>query len=106
MGHFEIKLKAIELFKILIKKNIHPDLIMLFGSTAKNKNTKYSDIDIAIISRDFKRNSIKQGAKINALLYKFFPKAEAVLISLDDYLDPNNTSPLIHEIKTTGIPLL
>lgn len=39
----------------LIKKGIHAEQILLYGSYARGNATKYSDIDLVIISKDFEK---------------------------------------------------
>lgn len=38
-----------------LKRAIHVDGVLLFGSYAWGKPTKHSDVDLVVISRDFKR---------------------------------------------------
>lgn len=47
--------KIVKQFIEELKKNISIDRIILFGSFAKNKQKKWSDIDLAIISDDFSK---------------------------------------------------
>lgn len=106
MDFSEIKLKTIRFHHELQKNSIKPDIILLFGSYAKNKANSNSDVDLAVVSRNFGKNRIKDGIKINKILFKIFPEAEAIPISLKDYLDPENISPILAEIKKTGIVVL
>ncbi len=106
MDFSKIKLNAISLYYELRKNQIHPDIIILFGSHSKGDSTPSSDVDLAVVSRDFGKNRIKEGAKINKILYKIFPEAEAIPISLNEYLNSENVSPILNEIKKTGIVLL
>ena len=45
--------KIIELYKSDLEKKIRIEKIILFGSWAKNKNKKNSDIDLVVLSKDF-----------------------------------------------------
>ena len=52
-------IKAIKFFgKCLVDSGLNISKIILFGSYAKGKATKESDIDILIISNDFKGKDI------------------------------------------------
>jgi predicted nucleotidyltransferase len=102
----QIKLKTIQYFHVLQENGIRPDLIVLFGSYAKRQAKKNSDVDLAVISRDFGKDCIKEGAKANRLLMEVFPEAEVITISLKEYLSKNNISPILYEIKKTGIALI
>lgn len=106
MDFSEIKLKIINFDHELRRKNIRPDIILLFGSHAKGTAKKDSDIDLAVVSRDFGKNRLKEGILLNKILYKLFPEAEAIPISLKDFFDKENVSPILSEIKKTGIPIL
>jgi len=47
-------LKIINKFLETITKEMNIEKVMLFGSNVKKKNTRWSDIDLAIVSDDFK----------------------------------------------------
>ncbi|GEM_PF-1461061 len=106
MDFTEIKIKSIAYAQVLLKNKIHPDVLILFGSHAKKTNKKESDVDIALVSRDFGKNPIKEGAKANRLLWDVFPEAEVVTISLDDYMSHQTESPILSEVLKTGIVIL
>jgi predicted nucleotidyltransferase len=106
MDFSEIKLKVINFDHELRRRNIHPDIILLFGSYAKGTATKHSDVDLAVVSRDFGKNRIKEGIILNKILFKLFPEAEAIPIGLKDFLDKENVSPILSELKKTGIAIL
>lgn len=101
-----IKQKAVELRHELLKNNIHSDIIILYGSYATGKNRKDSDIDIAVISRDFGKNRFREGSTLNFLASKIDPRFEAVPYSLKEYMSPGSISPLLAEIDKKGIVLL
>jgi predicted nucleotidyltransferase len=58
------KVKAVIEFleRCLTKSGVTPSKIMLFGSQAKGKATKDSDIDVVIISADFRNKDILERA--------------------------------------------
>lgn len=45
--------KEIESFLVKVKNQFHPDLILLFGSRARDEHLKYSDYDLLIVSENF-----------------------------------------------------
>lgn len=57
--------RAAELIKDFLKdRNITVDRIIIFGSYAKDNYTKDSDLDIAVISRDFNEKDVFQKAEM------------------------------------------
>lgn len=90
----------------LINAGIRPSVILLFGSRANGKPRPDSDIDIAVVSPDFGKDRFEEGVKLNTLAHKINPLIEAIPVSTDKYLEVDSISPIIHEIKKTGIVLL
>ncbi|OGU37487.1 MAG: hypothetical protein A2315_15555 [Ignavibacteria bacterium RIFOXYB2_FULL_35_12] len=83
-----------------IQNEIHVDGVYLFGSYAKGTPSKYSDIDLAIVSRDF------EGIRFfdRKRLIKYIVK-----VNTDIQLHPFKTDyfttddPFVEEIIRTGI---
>ncbi|MBF0205413.1 MAG: nucleotidyltransferase domain-containing protein [Oligoflexia bacterium] len=101
----EIKLKSLELRKLLKRNNIRPDMIILFGSHANGTAREDSDIDVAIVSRDLGKNRFKEGSFLNLLASQIDPIMEVIPIGLKQYLDNENISPILYEVKNKGIVL-
>ena len=95
----DIKQRMIEFRKDLARQNVRPDIIILYGSYAEGKNRKDSDIDIAVISRDFGKNRFREGSMLNLIAHKIDPRIEAVPFGLDEYMSPGSISPLLAEIN-------
>lgn len=76
------------------------DAIILFGSYAKGSQTENSDIDIAIISKDF-NDIIEDGATLIGLTWKIDTRIEPHPIPKEDF--DKATNPFIKEIINTGI---
>lgn len=76
------------------------EAIILFGSYAKGTEKEDSDIDIAIISKDFK-DIIDDGAKLIGLTWKIDTRIEPHPITMEDY--ENVTTPFVREVLGTGI---
>ena len=77
------------------------DSVILFGSYAKGTNTEYSDIDIAVVTDDFKNDIIDEELNLMKLRRKIDTRIEPHLIRIEDY--KNASTPLIQEIIKTGV---
>jgi len=83
--------EAAELIKNFLKdRNITVDRIIVFGSCAKGNYTKDSDLDIAVISRDFNEKDVFQRAEMLkgfkwALVEKFELAFDIVAVSLKQW---------------------
>ncbi len=106
MDFIQVKRILIEYYKELKRKNISVDLIILFGSYAKGIPHKDSDIDVAVISRSFGKDRFKEGLRVNRAAHSVDARIEAIPISLKEYFDPHSISPILHEIKKTGVLIL
>jgi len=80
-----------------------PETMILYGSYAKGNVHKYSDVDLAVWSKQFSGNSFEDFENVKPVLknyrqfhVKFYPKDA----------DEDNFDPFIHEIKRTGIKIL
>ena len=94
---------GVRLHIALRKESIWADMIILFGSQAKGNPQKESDIDIAVISRNFGKNKLYEGATLDRVAAKIDTRIEALPFSLKEYRDPRNISPILHEIKAHGV---
>ncbi len=88
----------------LVEKGITVEKIILYGSYAKGKARPDSDIDIAVVSRDFGKDRTEEGMLLFRIAGEIDARLEPVPISLESY--KNDTwVPLIYEIRTKGIEL-
>ena len=88
----------------LSKEGIKIDKIILYGSHAKGKASPDSDIDVAVVSRDFGKDRTEEGMLLFRIAGEIDVRIEPVPISLESY--KNDTwIPLIYEIRTKGIVL-
>lgn len=62
MGNKKNIIKQLKKFKSNLKKNIYINKIIFFGSRAKGKPRKYSDIDLLIVSKDFRKKKFRYRA--------------------------------------------
>jgi predicted nucleotidyltransferase len=102
----DIKQLAIALRASLKAYGICADCIVLFGSHAKNLAGPHSDIDLAVISRDFGKDRFQEGSLLSRVAVKVHPDIEALPIGLKDFLAPAPISPILSEIKTSGTILI
>ena len=94
-----------QLIEMARDKQVHLDLICLFGSYAKGQARADSDIDLALVSRDFHSDKFENNVAMNLLASSIDPRIEVITFDIDEYLDVNNPSPILAEIKKYGIPL-
>jgi predicted nucleotidyltransferase len=106
MDFFNLKQLAIQLRRSILDDGIVVDGIVLFGSHAKGNATQNSDIDIAVISRQFGKDRFKEGCFVNKHAYRINPDIEAIPISAKQFLDRQTISPILDEIKKHGVFLL
>jgi len=95
---------AEQYLKMVKDMNIHVDKAFMFGSYAKGSAHKYSDIDIAIISKDFSSNPLFNRKLLSSLSLEF-SKVEAHLFSWSDYKGNVKDAFLTEEIMKTGIEI-
>ena len=93
----EERIKEIaKLIKDFLKnRNIIVDIIIVFGSYAKGNYTKDSDLDIAIVSRNFDDKDIFQKTEMLkglkwSLVEKFMFPFDIVLISLKEWQESSS----------------
>lgn len=76
--------------------------IYLFGSTAKGYATAQSDRDFCILVSQYPKNLKQIDIQINKCLgLKGFNMD--ILIKTENEFKTNRTSPILHEVRTTGI---
>jgi uncharacterized protein len=98
----EIKKIINSLAKILTTNRIAVDKIILYGSYAKGNQRAHSDIDLAIISPDFKGKKIFEiQATLAGLLAQYLSVAELIGYSSDEF-QAASPETFIGEIKRTG----
>ena len=85
----------------LKEKNYHFEFIYLFGSYGKGNSHKWSDIDIAVVSKKLKRNYDKNRFLLWKLRRDIDLRIEPHGFTPEEFNDPCN--PMAHEIKKTGI---
>lgn len=99
-------IRKIEEFISILRgvEKIRVDKVILFGSRSKGKTHKDSDIDIAVVSRDFGKDRYKEGSRLFEIAARVDPRIEPVPISLQSW-KKDNWVPLFYEIKRTGVEI-
>ncbi len=77
--------------------------VYLFGSMINGKSTKYSDIDVAVVTQK-KGNHNQDRRRLFLAGLQVDNRIESHLFSKKDFSDINN--PLVYEIRKTGIKIL
>lgn len=104
MSKVEVK-KIVKKYAERLKEKKYPfSAVYLFGSYAKNKAHKWSDIDVAIVSNKLK----KDWNKNEDILWKYTigvdSRIEPVGFTIKDF--QNERDPMVYEIKKTGIKIV
>lgn len=97
----EIIEKVKEFVKELKRHKIRVKKVIIYGSRVSGRARTHSDIDVAIISPDFGKDSFKEGALLFEIASKIDPRIEPVPVSLKSYVN-DTWIPLIYEIRKSG----
>jgi predicted nucleotidyltransferase len=84
-----------------LKKKYNIKEVYIFGSYVKGNNHEYSDIDVAIVSDDFK-NLFNDGVELMLLSKKIDLRIEPHPFTTKDF---EYVDPLVEEIKDTGLKI-
>jgi predicted nucleotidyltransferase len=90
--------------KRLKLEGISVDRVILYGSYAAGKVRRDSDIDVAIVSRDFGKDRVNEGITLYRIAGEVNARLEPIPISTEAY-ENDTWLPLIHEIKVKGLEL-
>jgi uncharacterized protein len=94
--------KIVRRYAERLKENRYPfKAIYLFGSYAKGKAGKWSDIDVAVISDKLRRNNDENRFLLWKLRMDISTKIEPHGFTPEDFKEDAN--PMVYEIKKTGI---
>lgn len=84
-----------------VRENYNIETIILFGSYAKGTQREDSDIDIAIITDDFKNDIFDEQLNLKKLRWGIDLRIEPHLIRIEDY--NQISTPFIKDVIDTGI---
>ena len=96
-------LKIIKRFLKKVSEEIEIDKVILFGSAVRGRQKRWSDIDLAIISDDFKRvNNFERLVMLGKMAwYADATEIEALGYTKDEYKNATKLD-FLGEIKRTG----
>lgn len=86
----------------IAESGIRIERAFLFGSFARGQARKWSDIDVAFVSPDYRPSDPKQWARIATICQKIDVRMEPVVYHPNDF---PNKDPLAAVIRRTGISL-
>lgn len=84
----------------LHKENIPFTMLYLFGSYAKKNTHDWSDVDVAVVGKQFGKNYIKESVRLNTIADRVHPLLEAHPCTPAILDDPYST--FADEIRTHG----
>jgi len=99
----EAKNKAKKFVKSLLKIGIKVQRAYLFGSHAKGKPKKDSDIDVCVVSNSFKKDYLTEMVRLRKVSLKIDSRIEPVPFLPEDLNDKYST--LASEIRKYGVLL-
>lgn len=98
-------MKILEEYRVSLENaGISIDKIILYGSYAKGNPREESDIDVAVISRNFGKDKIEEGMLLFRIAGEVDPRIEPVPISLESY-ENDTWIPLIYEVRKNGLTI-
>ncbi len=83
------------------KEGIEVERIILYGSCASGKMRADSDIDVAVISKNFGKDRVEEGMKLFRIAGEIDSRLEPVPISVQAF-EKDTWIPLIYEIREKG----
>ena len=95
-------LKKVHDFLEVVSRKKKLERAYLFGSQAKGTSKSWSDIDVAIISKDFLNNLYDEQLELMQVASKIDDRIEPRIFLPEDF---NRNNPLVAEIETHGIRL-
>lgn len=78
-----------KLFEAAKNKNINIEEGYLFGSYAKGNADEFSDIDLALVSKDFKGNKFLDSLELDEIILELTPKIKAHTFRPDEFSESN-----------------
>ncbi len=96
-----IKNKIKRLHKVLCEK-YRIDGVYLFGSHARGKALPQSDIDVCVVSKDFKGETLQTELDIKHMARSIEPLFDVLLTTPHDFKH-NLVSPILDQIRRKGL---
>ena len=101
MGKSQVIRLIKEFVNALKQEGITIDRVILYGSYARGHARPDSDIDVAVISKDFGKDRVEEGMALFRIAGKIDPRLEPVPFSTKMY-EKDTWIPLIYEIREEG----
>ena len=101
MGKGQVIRLIKEFVNALKQEGITIDRVILYGSYARGHARPDSDIDVAVISKDFGKDRVEEGMALFRIAGKIDPRLEPVPFSTKMY-EKDTWIPLIYEIREEG----
>ena len=102
------KIQAVRVVKKFVRalkrEGISVDHIILYGSYASGGERPDSDIDVAVVSRDFGKDRVEEGMALFRIAGKIDSRLEPVPIPTPVY-ENATWIPLVYEIREKGLEL-
>ncbi|MBI5194646.1 MAG: nucleotidyltransferase domain-containing protein [Nitrospirae bacterium] len=96
-------LEKVKMFvAIVLDSGLHLERVILFGSYAKGMESKWSDIDVALVSRDFSGIGFYDRKRVNPYLIKIDSRIEPHPFKPEDFKEDN---PFVREILEGGVAI-
>lgn len=92
----------VQKFIALLQKDKRISKIFLYGSHAKGLATKWSDIDLAVVSPDFSDDLFEERVRLMRLGLGIDERIEPSPFRPEDF---NENDPLVSEINKSGIEI-
>ena len=94
--------KKVKMFLLKLKESgVCVESAYLFGSSAK-RSSKFSDIDVAVISSDFSEDRFEEGIKLARIAVQIDNRIEPIPFTPDSFVEDD---PLVWEINKDRIPI-
>jgi predicted nucleotidyltransferase len=96
-------METIQMFLCLVKNEVRIEKVILFGSYAKGTFTPDSDIDLAIVSPDFKEDAcIENMTRLLCIANRVKADIQSLPFSMNEYVEQRG---IMEEIMRTGVEL-
>jgi predicted nucleotidyltransferase len=97
----DLIVKKVKMFLFKLKESgVSVDSAYLFASYAKRISSKFSDIDVAVISSDFSEDRFEEGIKLARIAGQIDNRIEPISFTPSSFVEDD---PLVWEIKKDGI---
>lgn len=99
----EVMEKVRKFLDLIAENGIHLEKAILFGSYAKGKAGKWSDLDIALVSKDFTGIGFYDCKRINPFIIKVDSRIEPHPFTTEDFTRDNL---FVDQILKEGIEII